>query len=41
MRPTGVWSTIKQFQLERDLIWVPRTQKAALRAFIAGRKLTK
>ncbi len=41
MRPTTVWSTIKQFQLEKDLIWVPRTQKVNLRAYIAGRKFTK
>lgn len=41
MIPTGVWNTIKQFQLEKDLLWVPRAQKVNLRAYIAGRKFTK
>lgn len=39
MRQTGVWSTIKQVQLEGQLLWVPRTQRAQLRAFVAGSKL--
>lgn len=39
MRQAGVWSTIKQVQLERQLLWVPRTQRAKLRAYVAGSKL--
>lgn len=41
MRPTGVWSTIKQVQFERQLLRVPRTQRAGIRAYVAGRKLLK
>lgn len=41
MRPTGVWSTIKQVQLETQLLRVPRTQRVQLRAYIAGSKPRK
>ncbi len=41
MRPTGVWSTVKLVQLEKDLLWVPRTQRAKLRAYVAGNTMRK
>jgi len=41
MRPTAVWSTIKQVQLETRLLRVPRTQRIKLRAYIAGNKPKK
>jgi hypothetical protein len=41
MRPTGVWSTIKQVQLETRLLGVPRAQRIKLRAYIAGSKPKK
>jgi hypothetical protein len=41
MRPIGVWTTIKYVRLERELLAVPRAQRANLRTYVAGRKLTE
>jgi hypothetical protein len=38
VRPSRIYSTIKQIQLEKTLLGVPRKQRAALRSYVAGRR---
>ncbi len=38
VRPIGVWTTVKQVQLQTQLLQVPRAQRAALKAYIAGKR---
>lgn len=40
-RPTRAWSAIKQVQFEKELLWVPRAQRAQLRSYVAGNSMRK
>jgi hypothetical protein len=39
MRPSRLWNTYRQIRLERHLVTVPKTERRALRTFVAGKKI--
>lgn len=38
MRATRLWDTYRRVRLEKSLIAVPRAEKKALRAYVAGKR---
>jgi hypothetical protein len=38
VRPSRIYSTVRQIQLEKALLGVPRRQRAVLRSYVAGRR---
>ncbi|MCX6658075.1 MAG: hypothetical protein NTY62_05245 [Euryarchaeota archaeon] len=38
MRATRLWDTYRRVRLEKSLIAVPRMEKKALRAYVAGKR---
>jgi hypothetical protein len=38
MRATRLWNTYRRVRLEKSLIAVPRAEKKALRAYVAGKR---
>lgn len=39
MRPSRLWKTYSQIRLEGKLLAVPRTERRALRTFVAGKRV--
>ena len=39
MRATGLWNTYRRMRLEKSLFAVPRTERRAIRAYIAGKRV--
>jgi hypothetical protein len=38
MRATRLWQTYRRVRLEKSLIAVPRTERKALRSYVAGKR---
>lgn len=39
MRATRLWNTYRRVRLERTLLTVPRTERRAIRAYVAGKRV--
>ena len=39
MRPSRLWKTYSQIRLEGRLLAVPRTERRAIRTFVAGKRV--
>ena len=39
MRATGLWNTYRRMRLEKTLFAVPRTERRAMRAYVAGKRV--
>jgi hypothetical protein len=38
VRPSRIYNTVRQIQLEKTLLGVPRKQRAVLRSYVAGKR---
>ncbi|MGB2582279.1 MAG: hypothetical protein WBD03_07405 [Thermoplasmata archaeon] len=38
MRPSRIFNTVRNIQLEKTLLGVPRRQRAVLRSYVTGRR---